>query len=139
MCNSNIIQNLVIARTNIYTSQILLNTLSELPPRSTPESLPPELHSVIELVTAQLSGHIAAEDREILSGDVTFFIDNISTICEAISTQLSTVTGLLCTICDPNCELPLFLLRSREGVGWLILYSTTATFSAGSNSRSTAK
>lgn len=95
----NNVQNLKHARTTLYTSQILLQTLSSLPQKSS--TLPDELHAVIELVTAQLSGHIPTPDREILAGDIDFFLDNISTISEAISAQLTTVVDLLCRVANP--------------------------------------
>jgi hypothetical protein len=60
------------------------------------------LHSVIEIVTAQLKGHVPDSDREILSGDVDFFLENISTISDALSTQLSVITDYLCKIADPK-------------------------------------
>jgi hypothetical protein len=52
-------------------------------------------------VTAQLSGHIPASDREILSGDLDVFLGNVNVISEAISSQLDTVGELLCRIADP--------------------------------------
>jgi hypothetical protein len=59
---------------------------------------------VIEIVSAQLSGHIPASDRDILSGDVAFFVENIDVIAQAISEQLDKVAGLLCRIAEPLCK-----------------------------------
>jgi hypothetical protein len=58
------------------------------------------LHSVIEIVTAQLNGYVPDHDREILSGDSDIFIDNITTISDAISAQLSVIVSYLCKIAD---------------------------------------
>ncbi|KAF2730488.1 hypothetical protein EJ04DRAFT_45307 [Polyplosphaeria fusca] len=92
-------KNLASARKTVIAAQILLHTLSELPSKA--EELPPELHSVIEIVTAQLSGHISEADRKVLSGDTGSFLDNVDIIASAISTQLMTVASLLCRVADP--------------------------------------
>jgi hypothetical protein len=78
----------------------LIHSLSDLPSRAA--DLPPELHSVIEIVTAQLNGHVPDSDREILSSDIDFFLDNISTISDALSTQLSVIVEYLCKVADPK-------------------------------------
>lgn len=84
----------------LTSSQILIQSLSDLPSRAI--DLPPELHSVIEIVTAQLNGHIQDADGEIISADVEFFVDNISAISDAISTQLGIVVDYLCKLADPK-------------------------------------
>ena len=53
-------------------------------------------------MTAQLNGHIPDSDREILSGDVDFFLENIETIASAMSAQLETILSHLCRIADPQ-------------------------------------
>lgn len=93
-------QNLTTLRTNLHTSRTLIQTLSDLPSKAT--SLPPELHSVIELATAQLSGYIPPSDRAILAADIETFLSHLPTISAALSTQLTTIADLLCTICDPK-------------------------------------
>lgn len=40
--------------------------------------------------------------REILSGDVDFFIDNITTVSDALSKQLCIIVEYLCKIADPK-------------------------------------
>ncbi|KAH7075351.1 hypothetical protein BKA63DRAFT_594751 [Paraphoma chrysanthemicola] len=107
-------RSLTTARTNLISSQILINSLSDLPSRAT--DLPPELPSVIETVTAQLNGHVPESDREILSGDVDFFLENITTISDALATHLSVVTDYLCTIADPKDppETPDLASRARS-------------------------
>jgi hypothetical protein len=92
-------QTLSTTRQTLLTSQILITTLSSLPSKAT--DLPQELHSIIDLVTAQLHGHIPFSDREILSGDIDSFLSNISSIANALSVQLSVVTEYLCKIADP--------------------------------------
>ncbi|KAF2470626.1 uncharacterized protein BDR25DRAFT_286727 [Lindgomyces ingoldianus] len=92
-------RNLTTARTTLFQSQLLISTLSDLPSKSS--SISPELHEVIELVTAQLSNQIPASDREVLSGDISFFLTNISVIATAVSQQLATVVSHLCKIADP--------------------------------------
>ncbi|KAF2866073.1 hypothetical protein BDV95DRAFT_505585 [Massariosphaeria phaeospora] len=92
-------KSLTTSRINHFKTKILLRTLSDLPSKAA--FLPPELHSVIELMTAQLSGHILESDRDILSGDVELFLDNITTISDAISEQLITITQQLCKIAEP--------------------------------------
>ena len=93
-------QSLTTARSTFLSTQILIDTLSTLPPRA--PTLPDELHSCIDLVSALLVGQIpSSADREILSGDVSIFLDNIDIIASAISSQLETLTAHLCTIADP--------------------------------------
>ncbi|KAF9738056.1 hypothetical protein PMIN06_002922 [Paraphaeosphaeria minitans] len=91
-------QSLTTYRTNLHTSQILTRTLSTLPSRS--PTLPQDLHSPIDLVTAQLTGKIPPTDRDILAADTQFFLSNIDIISSALSDQLSTTTTLLCKIAD---------------------------------------
>ncbi|KAJ4365437.1 hypothetical protein N0V95_000488 [Ascochyta clinopodiicola] len=56
----------------------------------------------LHLISALLSGQIPdPSDREILSRDVTVFLDNVDIIASAISTQLETITLHLCTIAFP--------------------------------------
>jgi hypothetical protein len=93
-------QSLTDARTNLISSQILTQSLSDLPSRSA--DLPPELQSALEIVTAQLNGHVPDSDRGILSGDIDLFLDNITTVSDALSTQLSITVEYLCKIADPK-------------------------------------
>jgi hypothetical protein len=86
------------ARTNLISTQILIQSLSDLPSRST--DLPAELHAVIEIVTAQLNGHVPDSDHEILSGDIGTFLTNIDTISDALSTQLVVLVNYLCKIAN---------------------------------------
>jgi hypothetical protein len=95
-----LLQSLTAARTELISSQILLQSLSDLPSRSA--DLPPELHAVVEIVIAQLNGCIPDSDREILSGDIDTFLDNITTISDALSTQLVVLVEYLCKIADPK-------------------------------------
>jgi hypothetical protein len=88
------------ARTNLISTEILLQSLSNLPSRST--VLPPELQAVIEIATAQLIGHVPDADREILAGDIDMFLTNITTISDAISTQLVVLVTYLTKIADPK-------------------------------------
>lgn len=67
---------------------------------------------MIELITAKISGQVPNSDREILSGDVAFFLQHAPTISSAISQQLTTVTELLCKIADPNRALAIDDLRA---------------------------
>ncbi|CAO2650858.1 Nn.00g091550.m01.CDS01 [Neocucurbitaria sp. VM-36] len=89
-------KSLSTSRAAFLSSQLLINTLSDLPSKAA--NLPPELHSVIEIVIAQLRGHVSSSDREILSADISLFLDSISTISSALSIQLSTIATLLSTI-----------------------------------------
>ncbi|KAH9875453.1 hypothetical protein J1614_004945 [Plenodomus biglobosus] len=93
-------RSLTNARTNYLSSQILIDSLSALPSHTT--DLPPELYSPIETVIALLSGQISDSDREILAEDISFFLSNISTISDALSTQLAATAEHLCTIADPT-------------------------------------
>lgn len=52
-------------------------------------------------MAAQLSGHIPDSDREILTGDVDYFLENITHVSDALSTQLSAIADYLCKIADP--------------------------------------
>ncbi|KAL5116244.1 hypothetical protein ACEQ8H_005909 [Pleosporales sp. CAS-2024a] len=88
------------ARKSLISTQILLQSLRDLPSRSI--DLPHELHSVIEIVLAQLNGHVSVSDREVLTGDNVTFFDNISTISDALSTQLVVLVDCLCNIADPK-------------------------------------
>jgi hypothetical protein len=94
------VQSLTAARTELISSQILLQSLNDLPSRSA--DLPPELHAVIEIVIAQLNGYVPDTDREILSGDIDIFLSNITTISDALSTQLVVIVEYLCKIADPK-------------------------------------
>lgn len=105
-------RTLTISRTKLLESQILLKTLTELPSKA--EDLPPELHSIIELVTAQLSGQVTDADRDILSGDTALFLTHIPTVSSAISAQLTTVTDLLCSISDPDNPPDIDDLKERS-------------------------
>jgi hypothetical protein len=93
-------QSLTDARINLISSQILIQSLSDLPSRSS--DLSPSLQSSLDIVTAQLNGHIPDADREILSGEVDLFLDNVTTISVALSTQLSIIVEYLCKIADPK-------------------------------------
>lgn len=94
-------QNLITARSNLLNTQILINTLTTLPSRA--PTLPDELHACIDLVSAILSGQVPEpSDREILSGDISIFLDNIDIIASALSTQLESTTAHLCTIASPG-------------------------------------
>ncbi|KAF2272848.1 uncharacterized protein EI97DRAFT_405510, partial [Westerdykella ornata] len=94
--------NLHTSITHHHTTRLLLTLLSTLPSKSSPESLPSDLHPVIELMSARLSGHISSPaDLELLSGDETFFLGNIDTIALAISEQLDKMAEQLCRIADP--------------------------------------
>jgi len=93
-------QSLTDARTNLISTEILLQSLSDLSSRS--KDLPPELHAVVEITTAQLNGHIPDTDREILSGDIDTFLANISTISDALSTQFVVLVTHLAKIADPK-------------------------------------
>ncbi|KAF2130709.1 hypothetical protein P153DRAFT_274627, partial [Dothidotthia symphoricarpi CBS 119687] len=99
------------ARRDLLSSQILIKALSDLPAKTS--TLPPELHTCIEIVTAQLSGHIPPSDREILSSEITFFLDNISMIADIISHNLTRVADVLCTITDPTNPPPIPDLTTR--------------------------
>ncbi|KAH9865299.1 hypothetical protein IAQ61_009246 [Plenodomus lingam] len=92
-------RSLTAARTNFLSSQILLASLSTLPSHNT--NLPPEFHSAVETVLAQLSGQLPDSDREMLADDTAFFLSNIATISDALSTQLAVSTNYLCTIANP--------------------------------------
>ncbi|KAF2036182.1 hypothetical protein EK21DRAFT_96153 [Setomelanomma holmii] len=93
-------RSLTAARTSLISSQILISSLSDLPLRAA--ELPPELHSVIEIVTAQLNGQVPDSDREILSGDMDLFLDGINSIADSLSTELAIVAEHLCTIAHPK-------------------------------------
>jgi hypothetical protein len=94
------LQNLTTARSTLLSTQILTSTLTSLPSRA--PTLPDELHACIDLVSALLSGQIPdPSERDILSGDIATFLDNIDIIATAVSTQLQTLTNHLCTIASP--------------------------------------
>lgn len=94
------VQSLTTARSTLLSTQILIDSLSTLPSRA--PALPDELHACIDLVSALLSGQITdPSDREILSGDMSIFLDNIDIIASAISSQLETLITHLCTISAP--------------------------------------
>jgi hypothetical protein len=94
-------QNLTTARSTLLSTQLLISTLTTLPSRA--PTLPEDLHAYIDLVSALLSGQIPdPSDRDILSGDVAIFLDNIDIVAAAISTQLQTLTNHLCTIASPS-------------------------------------
>ncbi|KAH8717122.1 hypothetical protein GQ44DRAFT_751892 [Phaeosphaeriaceae sp. PMI808] len=99
------------ARTELVLSQILIDTLSELPSRAL--DLPPELHAVIEIVIAQLNGHVPESDRDILISDVDYFLENITTISDTLSSQLSVVAEYLCKIADPKNPPSIFDLPRK--------------------------
>ncbi|KAH7382174.1 hypothetical protein BKA66DRAFT_418271 [Pyrenochaeta sp. MPI-SDFR-AT-0127] len=92
-------RSLTTARTNLISTQILVTSLSDLPSKAA--DLPPELHACIEIATAQLNGYVPETEREILSGDIGFFLDNMSIVSDALSTQLSVVADYLCKIAEP--------------------------------------
>ena len=104
-------QSLTTARSTLLSTQILIDTLSTLPSRA--PTLPDELHACIDLVSALLSGQIPdPSDREILSGDITIFLDNIDIIASAISSQLEILTTHLCTIAAPLSPPPTISLST---------------------------
>ncbi|KAF9698649.1 hypothetical protein EKO04_003653 [Ascochyta lentis] len=93
-------RSLTTARSTLLSTQILITSLTTLPSRA--PTLPNELHGCIDLISALLSGQIPdPSDREILSGDITIFLDNVDIIASAISTQLETIAQHLCTIASP--------------------------------------
>lgn len=64
-------------------------------------------------MTAQLNGHVPDSEREILSGDVDFFLENISIISDALSVQLSVVAEYLCKIAEPKSPPAISSLPSK--------------------------
>lgn len=93
-------QSLTTARSTLLSTQILIDNLSTLPSRA--PTLPNDLHACIDLISALLSGRIPSDsDREILSGDITTFLDNIDIIASALSSQLEILTIHLCSIASP--------------------------------------
>lgn len=96
---------------NLLSSQILINSLSDLPSRVA--DLPPELHTCIEIVTAQLNGQVSSDDRDILSSDVEYFLENITTVSDVLSAQLAVVAEYLCKIANPTNVPSLSDLSSR--------------------------
>ncbi|KAF2624168.1 hypothetical protein BU25DRAFT_413735 [Macroventuria anomochaeta] len=109
-------RSLTTTRSTLLSTQILISTLITLPSRA--PTLPDELHACIALVSALLSGQIAdPSDREILSGDITIFLDNIDIIASTISSQLETVTTHLCTIAAPlSPPAPTLLSTTAENL-----------------------
>ncbi|USP81009.1 uncharacterized protein yc1106_08283 [Curvularia clavata] len=99
------------ARSSLLSSQILINSLSDLPSKA--PDLPAELHPLIDIATAQLRGQIPAPDREILSSDIESFLCNADIIADALSTQLGTITKHLCKIADPLNSPPTPDLNAR--------------------------
>ncbi|KAF1944267.1 hypothetical protein EJ02DRAFT_452636 [Clathrospora elynae] len=97
--------------TTHLSTHLLITSLATLP--SKVPDLPPSLHPIIELVTAHLTNQICSSDREILSGDTAIFLDNISTISTALSTQLIVLAGYLSKIADPNNPPSISGLSSR--------------------------
>ncbi|PVI07146.1 hypothetical protein DM02DRAFT_714639 [Periconia macrospinosa] len=97
------------SRIRLLETQTLISTLTTLSQKSA--TLPPELHSVIELITAQLKDQIPPKDQEIIAADKETFLSNIDIISENMSVQLSVVAGLLCTIADPTKTPPLDELK----------------------------
>lgn len=105
-------QNLSSTLTIRNKTHLLLSTLSTLstanPPTSTSSAslqLPPDLHAVIELVTAQLADHIPDPgDREMIAGDVDYFVQNLDLVCEALGGMLEGVAERLCKVVDPICK-----------------------------------
>ncbi|KAF2185252.1 hypothetical protein K469DRAFT_165170 [Zopfia rhizophila CBS 207.26] len=93
-------RNLDTVRVELAKSQILIRTLADLPSKA--GDLPPELHEVTEIITAQLSGHVPDLDREVLEGDVEFFLENVEPISTAISQQLTIVADHLGKIANPK-------------------------------------
>lgn len=55
-------------------------------------------------MTTQLNGHVPDSDREILSSDIDFFLDNITAVSDALSTQLCIIVEYLCKIADPKSQ-----------------------------------
>lgn len=74
--------------------------LSNIPSRAS--DLSPDVHSAIEIVLAQFYGHVSNADRDVLSGDVDYFLSNISTISDALSNQVYVVAEYLCKIAHPK-------------------------------------
>lgn len=77
-----------------------MTSLSDLSSKAS--DLPIELHSIIEMTTAQLNGHVSEADKSILSHDVASFLDNIHAISDALTVQLSVLASHLCHIADPS-------------------------------------
>ncbi|OCL07932.1 hypothetical protein AOQ84DRAFT_408011 [Glonium stellatum] len=88
------------ARAEAAKSQILRDSLIDLPSKA--GDLPPELHEVIEIVCAQLHGQIPPEDHEFLEDDIEYFLENITSISNAISTLLESTTLHITLIANPE-------------------------------------
>ncbi|KAH7117031.1 hypothetical protein B0J11DRAFT_107424 [Dendryphion nanum] len=104
-------RNLTHARTTLLTSQIILRTLSTLP--STSHTLPPDLYHTISITISQLHNQLSSSDLSILTNDTDLFLDNISTISTALSTQLTLLTTQICKIADPLHDLEIELLPAK--------------------------
>lgn len=98
--SAKLFQDLTTHRTNVHTTQILTETLGNLPSRSS--TLPQDLHFPIDLIIAQLTGQVSPSDREILAADTHFFLSNIDIISSALSDQLAANANLLYKIADPT-------------------------------------
>lgn len=93
-------QDLTAYRVAGHTNQILIETLENLPARSS--TLPQDLQSPIDLVTSQLTGQVLAADRDILTADTHVFLSNIDIVASALSDQFSISASLLCKVADPQ-------------------------------------
>ncbi|KAF2689721.1 hypothetical protein K458DRAFT_291181 [Lentithecium fluviatile CBS 122367] len=104
-------RNLQLSLQTLHTTHLLISTLSDLPSKTT--SLPPDLHPLIDLAIAQLSGNVPPADREVLAADTDLFLTHIPTIATALSTQLTVATSILCTIADPEDPPSISALSAR--------------------------
>lgn len=113
------------ARTNLHSTQILIDTLSTLPSHIT--DLSSELHTAIDITVAQLSGKILDSDRDILATDISLLLSNIPTISDALSTYLSVTAQYLCTIAHPtNAPSPGELEKTAKNLQDLATYTLPA-------------
>ncbi|KAL6710661.1 hypothetical protein ACN47E_007718 [Coniothyrium glycines] len=115
-------RSLITAREAFLSSQILVNTLADLPSKAM--DLPRELHTIIETTTAQLQGHVPSSDRAILANDIEAFLANLPAISTALSPHLTATASSLCNIANPAAPPPVASLPSTASA---LLHTATHT------------
>ncbi|KAI9870590.1 MAG: hypothetical protein M1830_004071, partial [Pleopsidium flavum] len=71
--------------------------------------LPDELQEVVEIIAAQLNTRLSLEERGLLDDDLEYFLNHISPIGKALSTQLSGNALQLAKIAYPQESNPTIL------------------------------
>jgi len=93
-------EDLRVAQTEAAKAQLIRTTLPRLSYGG--NELPEELQEVVQIVAAQLTSDLSNADKDLLSEDVSYFLNHLKLIGSALSSELSSTASHLARIANPD-------------------------------------